>query len=114
MDKGYLTPYEMAAYEGRKKRLADKKVDQFLIKNAVLDVLGSPYAVKKSPKGEEVTITVAEELAAKTIKSAIDNPNTIKLKDIASIAGDLKPDVNLNLQGGLELFGDIANPEKKD
>lgn len=111
MQEGFLTPYEEAAYRGRKKTDVDRRADDFIMRSAVRACLGSETSPKRLPDGTEVAITVAEELAAATIRDAIENPDSRKLKDLAAVAGESKSSIDVSVRSMEDLFGDIANPD---
>lgn len=112
MDERLLTPYEEAAYRGRAKTAADRAIERSLIRDSVLSVLSCESKFKTLPGGERIAVTYADELAAETIRDAIENPDTRKLKDLAFVAGEARQGLDVSLRGAEELFGDIAIPGK--
>lgn len=77
-----LNPYERGLLSGLQSR-GSKAVHTKAISEAIGNVLDGRFELD----GEEVS--VAEALTIKVIGEALANPTTSKLKDIASILGDV-------------------------
>lgn len=111
-DERYLTDAEYDIYKGIQSARA-KKVEDMLIKKAVGLALGIERE-EYLPSGEKVVVTIAEELAAKTIKEALSNPSTSKLKDLSAIMGENKTVVELQSDKGMDMFLGITKGAKVD
>lgn len=111
-DERYLTDAEYDIYKGIKSARA-KQVEEMLIKKAVATALGIERD-KYLPSGEKIVVTVAEELAAKTIKEALNNPSTSKLKDLSAIMGENKTVVEVQTDKGMDMFLGITKGAKVD
>ena len=96
-----LTPAEKDLFKGLKTKRA-----QALQENGVRKALGVVLGMEStvSIDGEEVVVTNAERLAARTFQEAMQNPSTTKLKDIAHIMGEDKITVDAKVEGGSEIF----------
>jgi len=80
-----LSSYEMAVFAGLEKSKGSKAVHAKAISEALDNVLNA----KAIDENGESELTVAETLVIKTISDAIENPGTGKLKDLATIVGDV-------------------------
>lgn len=101
-----LPSYDQNVYKGAISKTNELK-ENLMVKKALSKALGVKVDMKLET-GEIVMVTIADVLAAETIKDAIKYPSTSKLKDLAAIAGELKENVNVNLQSPQQLFGDLV------
>lgn len=101
-----LPSYDIDVYKGVISK-TDEIKENSMVKKALSKTLGVKVDMKLET-GETVIVTIADILAAETIKDAIQNPSTSKLKDLAAITGDLKENVDMNLRTPLQLFGDLV------
>lgn len=104
---GFLPDYDRAMYREAKSESKELKEAQY-IKKSLEKALGCETDVKLDD-GTIVKTSIADVIVAETLKDAIKNPNTSKLKDLANINGELKQSVDVNIQSAEELFGDIVN-----
>lgn len=107
----YFTPAEAELFLGLKTKRA-KKVEKEIVKNALGSVLSAENEVEVD--GEVVSVTNAELLALRTVKDALDNPSTSKLKDIASVMGESKLTLDGNVETGCDIFLGIVKEEEND
>ena len=107
----YLTNAEAELFLGLKTKRA-KKVEQEIVRNALGLVLSAENEVEVD--GEVVSVSNAELLAYRTVKDALDNPSTSKLKDIASVMGESKLTIDENVECGCDIFLGIAKEEEND
>lgn len=105
-----LPEYDQDIYKGIMTK-TDELKENSLIKKSLGKALGAKVNVTLET-GEVAKVTIADILVAHTLRDAIDKPNTSKLKDIASVTGELKATMDLNIQSPEELFGDIVIKEK--
>lgn len=89
-----LGEYEQAIFKGLKQTRGSNEVKSKAISEAITNVMNGKIELE----GEEMT--VAEALVAKTVGEALANPSTSKLKDFATIVGDVGP-VKVELSGSL-------------
>lgn len=96
-----LTPAERDMFKG-----LDTKRAKTLKDNGVRQALGVVLGMESTVNidGEEVVVTNAERLAARTFQEAMQNPSTSKLKDIAHIMGEDKITVDAKVEGGSDIF----------
>ena len=96
-----LTPAERDMFKG-----LDTKRAKALQDNGVRKALGVVLGMESTVNidGEEVVVTNAERLAARTFQEAMQNPSTSKLKDIAHIMGEDKITVDAKVEGGSDIF----------
>ena len=106
-----LTNAEAELFLGLKTKRA-KKVEQEIVRNALGLVLSAENEVEVD--GEVVSVSNAELLAYRTVKDALDNPSTSKLKDIASVMGENKLTLDGNVECGCDIFLGIAKEEEND
>lgn len=78
-----LDPYELAMFHGLQQTKASKAAKEKVLSEALNGVLSSNIELN----GEK--ISVAEAIVIKTVADALQNPGTGKLKDIATIIGDV-------------------------
>ena len=103
-----LTPAERELFKGLDTKRA-KALQENGVRKALGVVLGMESTV--SIDGEEVVVTNAERLAARTFQEAMQNPSTSKLKDIAHIMGEDKITVDAKVEGGSDIFLGIVKDE---
>ena len=96
-----LAPAERELFKGLNTKRA-KALQDNGVRKALGVVLGMESTV--SIDGEEVVVTNAERLAARTFQEAMQNPSTSKLKDIAHIMGEDKITVDAKVEGGSDIF----------
>lgn len=106
-----LPQYDKNVYQGTLSKVDEIK-ENSMVKKALSKTLGVKVDMRLET-GETVVVTIAEILAAETIKDAIKNPSTSKLKDLAAITGELKENVDVNVQTPLQLFGDLVNKKNE-
>lgn len=78
-----LNEYERAIFYGLKQSKGSKALKAKILSDAISGVLNGNVEID----GDEMT--VAEALVVKVVGEAIANPTTSKLKDLASIIGDV-------------------------
>lgn len=78
-----LNEYEKAVFFGLSQSRGSKAVKTKAISEAVTNVMNGEVEID----GE--SLTVAEALAVKVVGEALANPTTSKLKDLATIVGDV-------------------------
>ena len=96
-----LAPAERELFKGLNTKRA-KALQDNGVRKALGVVLGMESTVNID--GEEVVVTNAERLAARTFQEAMQNPSTSKLKDIAHIMGEDKITVDAKVEGGSDIF----------
>lgn len=96
-----LTPAEKDLFKGLNTKRA-KALQENGVRKALGVVLGMESTI--AIDGEEVVVTNAERLAARTFQEAMQNPSTSKLKDIAHIMGEDKITVDAKVEGGADIF----------
>ena len=106
-----LTPAEKDLFKGLNTKRA-KALQENGVRKALGVVLGMESTV--SIDGEEVVVTNAERLAARTFQEAMQNPSTTKLKDIAHIMGEDKITVDAKVEGGSDIFLGIVKDEDEE
>lgn len=109
---GMLPDYDQNIYRGVLSK-TDELKENSLIKKSLSKALGAQIDVTLET-GEVAVVTIADVLVAHTLKDAITKPNTSKLKDIAAITGELRDNVDLNIQTPQDLFGDIIVNNRTD
>ena len=107
----YFTPAEAELFLGLGTKRA-KKVEKEIVKNALGSVLSAENEVEVD--GKVVSVSNAELLALRTVKDALDNPSTSKLKDIASVMGESKLTLDGSVDCGCDIFLGIAKEEEND
>lgn len=100
----FLSPMEQNIYRGYASKVDDMK-DATLVKKSVKKILGAEIPLELET-GERARISIIDVVATKTIAEAIENPSTSKLKDLSTIMGENKVEVDVNADLG-SLFGDI-------
>ncbi len=78
-----LNPYERAIFSSLPQTRGSKAVKTKAISEAVTNVMNGQIEIDGSE------MTVAEALVVKVVGETLANPTTSKLKDIASIVGDV-------------------------
>ena len=78
-----LNAYELAIFSGLAQTRGSKAVKTKALSEAISNVMSASAVID----GREMS--VAEALAVKVIGEALANPTTSKLKDIATIVGDV-------------------------
>ena len=101
-----LPSYDRDIYKGVYSK-TDELKENSMVKKSLSKTLGAKVNMQLET-GEIVVVTIADIVAAETVKDAIKNPSTSKLKDLAAITGELKENVDLNLQTPQQLFGDMV------
>lgn len=99
----FLSDSEKRVIGGMKKSKGDIAAERAVCRKALQEALSDEVIV------DSKKLTIMQLLAINTVKEAINNPSTSKLKDIATILGENKQTIDLNLQGADDLFGDIVN-----
>lgn len=109
---GMLPEYDQNIYKGIVGCKTDELKENSMIKKSIGKALG--ITVEETLEtGEKVNVTIADIIVAQTIKDAIKNPSTTKLKDLTAITGELKESVDVTVQTPQELFGDIIIKKKE-
>lgn len=80
-----LDPYQLAVFRGLKQTRGSKAVKTKAISEAISNVMNGEIELD----GE--SMTVAEAVVVKVVGEALANPTTAKLKDLATIVGDVGP-----------------------
>lgn len=80
-----LNEYELAVFRGLKQTRGSEKVKSKIISEAITNVMNGNIEIDGSE------MTVAEALTVKVVGEALANPSTSKLKDFATIVGDVGP-----------------------
>ena len=106
-----LTPAEKDLFKGLNTKRA-KALQENGVRKALGVVLGMESTI--AIDGEEVVVTNAERLAARTFQEAMQNPSTSKLKDIAHIMGEDKITVDAKVEGGSDIFLGIVKDEDEE
>lgn len=106
-----LTPAEKDLFKGLNTKRA-KALQENGVRKALGVVLGMESTI--AIDGEEVVVTNAERLAARTFQEAMQNPSTTKLKDIAHIMGEDKITVDAKVEGGSDIFLGIVKDEDEE
>lgn len=106
-----LTPAEKDLFKGLNTKRA-KALQENGVRKALGVVLGMESVIDLD--GEEVVVTNAERLAARTFQEAMQNPSTTKLKDIAHIMGEDKITVDAKVEGGSDIFLGIVKDEDEE
>lgn len=78
-----LNEYERAVLFGLEQSRGSKAVKSKIISEAISNVMSGKVVI------DEREMSVAEALAVKTVGEALANPATSKLKDLATIIGDV-------------------------
>lgn len=109
IEKNLLPTIDRQIYHGLRLVSGDI-VNSKVVSNAVRRTLGVEYE-KVLEDGTVVQTSVIQEIVNATIKDAIENPKMSKLKDLATITGEIKQDnsVNVNMSNTpSKLFGDFV------
>jgi len=103
----FMTAYEKRLYKGYEKSQADLLKDSKMLENTVRECLGMkvPYELDD---GSSIDTPVATVLVAKKIKYMYEHPEKIDLKELSSVLNESKVEINANVKGADELFGDIV------
>lgn len=80
-----LNEYELAIFRGLKQTRGSKELKSKILSEAITNVMNGKIELDGSE------MTVAEALTVKVVGEALANPSTGKLKDIATIVGDVGP-----------------------
>ncbi len=80
-----LNEYELALFRGLKQSRGSEKVKSKVLSEAITNVMNGNIEIDGSE------MTVAEALTIKVVGDALANPSTSKLKDFATIVGDVGP-----------------------
>lgn len=80
-----LNEYELAIFRGLKQTRGSEKVKSKILSEAITKVMNGNIEIDGSE------MTVAEALTVKVVGEALANPSTGKLKDLATIVGDVGP-----------------------
>lgn len=80
-----LNEYELALFRGLKQSRGSEKVKSKILSEAITNVMNGNIELDGSE------MTVAEALTIKVVGDALANPSTSKLKDFATIVGDVGP-----------------------
>lgn len=80
-----LNEYELAIFRGLKQTRGSKELKSKILSKAITNVMNGKIELDGSE------MTVAEALTVKVVGEALANPSTGKLKDIATIVGDVGP-----------------------
>lgn len=80
-----LNEYELAIFRGLKQTRGSEKVKSKILSEAITKVMNGNIELDGSE------MTVAEALTVKVVGEALANPSTGKLKDLATIVGDVGP-----------------------
>lgn len=78
-----LNPYELALYRGLVQTKGSKLAKSKALSEAISNVANSEISLDGN------SMSVAEAMAVKVIGDVIANPTTSKLKDLATILGDV-------------------------
>lgn len=78
-----LSPYERAVFGGLEQSRGSKAVKSKAISEAISNVMSGKVKI------DGAEMSVAEALVVKVVGEALANPSTSKLKDLASIIGDV-------------------------
>ena len=108
-----ISGYEKRVLTDLEKTKADELKDTRTLSNAVKKVLNLPID-ERIDDDTVVNIPIAEILVTKKIAYLLEHPEKIDLKEISSVLGEQKMEVNANLKGADELFGDIVNKEENE
>lgn len=80
-----LNEYELAIFRGLKQTRGSQEVKSKILSEAITKVMNGNIEIDGSE------MTVAEALTVKVVGEALANPSTGKLKDLATIVGDVGP-----------------------
>ena len=108
-----ISGYEKRVLTDLEKTKADELKDTRTLSNAVKKVLNLPID-ERIDDDTVVNIPIAEILATKKIAYLLEHPEKIDLKELSSVLGEQKMEVNANLKGADELFGDIVNKDENE
>lgn len=78
-----LNEYELAVFKGLEQSRGSKAVKNKIISEAVTNVMNGQVNINGSE------MSVAEALTVKVVGDVLANPSTSKLKDLATIIGDM-------------------------
>lgn len=105
-----MTGYEIRSYRGYKKTTADQIVDKQMFSTAIKNRLAMEEQVRL-PSGEVINVSALELLVDKKLQFDLNNPEEIDLVKWRKAAGEEVVQLDANLRGANELFGDIVNPK---
>lgn len=108
MENKFLTSYETEFY---KKGKREKRIEKALVRSEILNVLDIEIT-KQLETGEYVTDTFLGHLVKASLLDALQRPSLKNLLDLTELLGENRKDVNVNVQGAKELFGDILSDDK--
>ena len=103
-----MTGYEVRMYRGYKKTAADQLKDKAMFSSAIKDRLAMEEEVKL-PTGETVNVPAIALLVDAKLQDDLNNPERIDLVKWRKAAGEEVTQIDANLRGADELFGDIVN-----
>lgn len=78
-----LNPYELAVLKGIRQSKGGRAIKSKVISEAVTAVMNGEVEIDGEP------MSVAEALMVRVVGEALANPTTSKLKDLATIIGDV-------------------------
>ena len=112
-EASFLSTFDRQVYQCVKSKSNDLMKSN-TIKKSIAKTLGAVIE-EIDEEGNVVEVSIEQKLVNATIKDAIDNPDTKKLKDLAMILGELKESgtsVNVNVTSPAEMFKGIGFEEE--
>lgn len=103
----FMTGYELREYRGYKKSIADQLKDKAAFKNAIKKRLATEEQVV-TPEGEVITVSALDLLVDAKLQNDLTHPEDIDLTKWVKAAGEDVTQIEANLRGADELFGDIV------
>jgi hypothetical protein len=108
-----ISGYEKRVLTDLEKTKADELKDTRTLSNAVKKVLNLPIE-ERIDDDTIVNVPIVEILAAKKIAYYMEHTEKIDLKELSSVLGEQKMEVNANLKGADELFGDLVIKDENE
>lgn len=106
-NEDFMTGYEKRIIRGSKKTQADLLKDNKMLSNTVKECLGVEVE-KTLDSGEVVNVPIMTVLVAKKIGFLMDHPEKIDLKELSSVMGEAKTEVDIESTTATEMFRGIT------
>ena len=104
----FMTDKEIRLYTGYKKTKADVLKDKAAFRNAIKERLAATETVI-TEEGEVIEVSALQLLVDTKLQDDLKHPESIDLAKWLKVAGEDVTQIEANLKGADELFGDIVN-----
>lgn len=108
-----MTGYEIRTIKGYKKTAADQLKDGKMFQQAIKNRLAVEEEVRCLDTGEVINVPAIDLLVNAKFEADLANPENIDLVKWRKAAGEEVNQVEANVKGAKELFGDIVINETK-